>query len=427
MEESKLNGFERIIMALQHLFTMAPASMMVPLVMGNAIGLKVDEIAFLISANFFVNGIAIILQTLGIGSRIGSRQPIVFGASFAPLAPIILIGSQFGMQVVFGSIIASALVMYILSFSLERILKFFPPAVIGTFVTLIGISLAPIAMADLAGGEGSASYGSIENLVIGSIVLLIVLGLSSFGRGFIKSVSLLVGIIVGTIISFLVSGIDISSVVEASWIELVSPFKFGLPEFTLSSIFIMIIFSIVNTIQCVGSFSVYGEVTGDSMSDRQVSDSIRAQVLAQGVGGVFSAVPTTVFNENTGLMSITKVKDRGVILVTGVMLLFVGLIPKLSSTVTIIPKPVLGGATLALFGIILASGISILSRVDYSNRDNITVVGTSLSVGIGIHFTEGVFTQFPDTVAMLLGNGLFMASITAIALNTVLNGKKIGK
>lgn len=416
--------FQKIIIGFQHVLTMVPASIAVPLIFGNALNLDAKTITFLVSANLFTSGIAVLIQVIGLGDHVGSKLPIVLGSSFATLGPMIVIGEQYGLGAVFGSIIGSAILMLVLSFFMDKILTLFPTAVIGSFVTLIGISLAPVAIKDLAGGEFSPDYGSVKNLVLGLFVLAVIILIGRFGKGIVNSLSLLIGLVLGTAVGATLGLVDISPVVEASWFQIVTPFKFGAPEFKLGSIIIMTLFSIINMIQCIGVFSVLDEVVGTKTENYTKIKGIRGQIIAQAIAGVFNSVPSTMFNENVGLIDLTKVKDKSVIKIAGIMMILLGIFPKFGAIITMVPKPVLGGATLALFGVITAAGISILSSLDFSKDNNFTIVGTSIAIGVGSTFAPEIFSKLPSTLGMLLSNGLFTVSVSAILLNLILNYDK---
>lgn len=420
-------GLQKLIIGFQHVLTMVPASIAVPLIFGNALNLDAEIIAFLVSANLFTSGIAVLIQVVGLGKTIGSKLPIVLGSSFATLGPMIVIGEQYGLPAVFGSIIGAAVVMFVLSFFMDKILKLFPPVVIGSFVTLIGISLAPVAMEDLGGGAMSSNYGSVKNLLLGLFVLVVVLLIGRFGKGLFQSLSLLIGIVLGTIIGAGLDMVDVAPVLDANWFQLVTPFKFGLPEFKIGSIIIMTIFSLINIIQCIGVFSVLDEVVETKTSDETKISGLRGQIVAQGISGLFNSVPSTMFNENVGLIDLSKVKDRSVINIAGIMLVLLGIFPKFGAIITMIPKPVIGGATLTLFGVITSAGISMLADLDFSANNNFTIVGTSIAIGVGSTFAPEVFSGLPSTLKMLLSEGLFTVSISAILLNFVLNYDSFSK
>ena len=396
--DEKTGWGRMLLVGFQHVLTMCPGTIAVPLILAGALGLNEKETAFLVSANFFTSGIAILIQVLGIGMLAGSRYPIILGSSFATLSPMILIGKEYGMATLFGSVIASGAVIFFLSFFMDKILKLFPQVVAGTFVTLIGITLAPTALRDLAGGEGNAGFGSVQNLLL--------------------------GIAAGTAVGCVLHMVDFTSIAQAELFQPVRPFAYGIPEFKLWPIFIMTIFCIINMIQCIGVFSVMDEIADVETENEVKERGIRGQAVAQMITGIFNSVPSTMFNENVSLIGLTKIKSRSVITAAGIMIILAGIFPKISAVFTAVPKCVLGGATLALFGVITSSGISMLSRLDFSKDNNFKIVGTSIAIGVGAAFASDAFVNIPGTLQMILSNGLFMVSISAILLNLLLNGKK---
>lgn len=412
---------KKLILGFQHVLAMCPGSIAVPLIIGSSLNLDAKTIAFLVSANLFTSGIAVLIQVIGLGKTIGSKLPIMLGSSFAPLGPMILIGKEYGLPALFGSIIGAGVLMFIISFFMDKVLKLFPKVVVGTFVTLIGISLAPTAIKDLAGGEFSDSFGAVPNLLLGLAVLATIILIERFGKGMFKALSLIVGILGGTIVAAILGMVDFKPVMEADVFQIVTPFKFGAPEFEIGSILIMTIFCIINMIQCIGVFSVLDEVTGHNTDDKTKIRGLKAQALSQIVTGVFNSVPSTMFNENVGLINLTKVKSKSVITTAGIILILLGIFPKVAAVITIIPKPVLGGATLALFGVITSAGLSMLSSLNFFEDNNFTIIGTSVAVGVGATFAPEIFDKLPGTLNMLCTNGLFMVSITSIILNLVLN------
>jgi NCS2 family nucleobase:cation symporter-2/xanthine permease len=419
--EEKAALSQNLIMGLQHVLTMCPGSIAVPLIMGSALGLDNETTAFLVAANLFTSAIAILIQVYGVGKHIGSRLPIVLGSAFAPLGPMIVIGQQYGLPAVFGAVMVSGVFMFGICYFMKSILKFFPPVVIGSFVTLIGITLAPTAFTDLAGGEGSANFGSVENLLLGLLVLMIIVLLNRFGNGFIQSIALLLGLLVGTLVAIPLNMLDLSPVAAAGWFELVTPFKFGLPQFKIDAIFLMTLFCVINMIQCIGVYAFLDNVQGTETDDKVKVDGMRAQSFAQMISGIFNSVPSTMFNENVGVIKLSGNGARSTVGTAGIMLLIMSLVPKLSNFIICIPKPVIGGATLALFGTISAAGISILSSVDYSDNNNSLILGTGLALGVGASFTGAAFDKLPSVLAMLFSNGLFVVGFVTIVLNIILN------
>ena len=422
--DEKAGWKKTLIIGFQHVLTMCPGTIAVPLILAGALGLSAEETAFLVSANFFTSGIAILIQVLGVGKWIGSKYPIILGSSFAPLSPMIVIGQKYGMQTLFGAIIVSGAAIFVLSFFMDKILKLFPQVVVGTFVTLIGVSLAPTAVRDLAGGEGSEGFGAIPNIVLGLCVLLIIILIEKYAKGIWRSMSLLLGIVAGTVAAALFHMVDFTPIAEAKLFQPVLPFHFGMPEFKIIPILMMTIFCIINMIQCIGVFSVIDEITGIHTDNNTKERGIRGQAVSQIFTGAFNSVPSTMFNENVSLIDLTKVKSRSVITAAGIMGVIAGIFPKISAVITAVPKCVLGGATLALFGVITASGISILSKVDFGADNNFKIIGTSIAIGVGATFAPEIFVNMPEMLSMVMSNGLFMVSASAIILNILLKDRK---
>jgi len=409
-----------IPLGFQHLLTMV-GSFMVPVIVGTALGLNANDLAYLVSAIMLTSGLAILIQVIGIGKGIGSRLPIIMGSSFITLGPMIIIGKQYGLPVLFGSIIGSGVIIILLSFFLDKILLLFPKVVTGTFITIMGITLAPVAFKDFAGGEGTPDFGSPKNMVIGIIVLAIVLLLHKFGKGFVKTMSLLIGVIVGTIIAGVMGMIDFSPVADANWGQVVTPFHFGMPQFNVSAIIMMTVFSMINLIQCLGAYSVLEGTFGTKTPNKVIVSGLRGQAVAQVVSGAFNSVPHAFLNENIGVAALSGVKSRYVQITTGCILVVLSFLPKFAAIITIIPASVRGGAMLAIFGMVISAGISLLSQIDMAKNHNNLLVGTSMAVGVGSNFVTEAFTKLPQMAEMLFGNGLFSAAVVAVILNIVFN------
>ncbi|OIK05670.1 uracil-xanthine permease [Bacillus sp. MUM 116] len=416
----KLPLVKLLPLGLQHLLTMV-GSFMVPVIVGSSIGLDAKTIAYLVSAILLSSGLAILIQVFGIGKGIGSRLPFVMGSSFITLGPMIIIGKQYGLPTLFGSIIASGIIIVLLSFFFDKILLLFPKVVTGTFITIMGITLAPTAFKDFAGGEGTPGYGSPKNIIIGLIVLLTIVLLHKYGKGIIKTLSMLLGVAIGTVIAGFMGMINTSPVSSANWVQVITPFHFGAPVFKVSAIITMTIFCIINLIQCFGSFSVLDEACETESSEKTIVSGLRGQAVTQVVSGLFNSVPHAFLNENIGVMALSGVKSRYVSITTGCSLVILSFLPKFAAAITIIPACVRGGAMLAIFGMVTAAGISILSKVDFHKTHATLIIGTSMSVGVGSNFQPDVFAHMPAMLQMLLSNGLFSASIIAIVLNLCLN------
>lgn len=413
------------ILGFQHVLVMYSGAVLVPLILGAAIGLSTKEIAFLISVDLFTCGIATLLQVVGIGRFVGIKLPILLGCAIISLAPMIMIAKNDGLPTMYGAIIASGIYVFILSFFVHKIVKFFPKIVIGCLVTIIGFSLIPPALKDMAGGASSSNFGDPKNYILAITVVFIILTVNKFFHGFFKAIAVLVGLVAGTIIGYFMGMVNFESVASAKWIEIVTPFYFGPPEFKMSAIFIMCIFATITVVESIGMYSLIGDICEKTITKNDVSRGVRAEGLAQVIGGIFNAFPYVTFSENAGIMSMTGVKARSVIISASGFLIALGIIPKFSALATIIPPPVLGGAMLVIFGMIGSIGIKMLSEVDLSNNNNLLIIACSISLGIGISVIPGLLDKMPEIIQLLLGNGIFTGTLTAILLNIYFNFKDI--
>lgn len=421
MFDERLPVGQLLLMGFQHLLVVTPASIAVPLILASALELDAATTGLLVSGSFLSVGLATFIHAVGFGI-VGTRLPIMFGCSFAPLGPMIMIGRTYGMAALFGAVIASGVLILASTFIMEKVLAIFPKVVVGCFVTVMGIWLAPVAMKDLAGGAGAADFGSSRNLLLGVSVLIAIILMEKFGRGMFRALALLLGIVIGSIAAYPLGMISLNGVAEASWFQFIPPLHFGAPEFHLVPILLVSLFCVINILQCIGGYSVLDEVTGSATSRAQVVAGVRAQSMAQILAGGFNSFATTIFKENLGLIALSRIKSRWVIVTASVMAVFVAVLPKVAALITAVPKPVLGGATLYLFGIITAAGLSILGTVDFSKNNHFTIVGTSLAIGIGAGFVPEAFDQLPETLKMLLGDGLFLVAVSAVVLNIFFNG-----
>lgn len=234
--------------------------------------------------------------------------------------------------------------------------------------------------------------------------------------------ALLIGMVGGGLVGLALGMVDTQSVADASWFSVVPPFHFGVPEFHLVPTLLMTLLCLMNVLQVIGGYSVLDDLTGYTTPRSQVVDGVRAQAVGQILAGGFNSVACTIFKENLGLLGLTRVKSRWVIVTAAGMALLLAFLPKVATALTAIPKPVVGGATLYLFGIVTAAGLSILSSLDFGRNHHFTIIGTSLAVGIGTQFASGAFKALPETLSMLLGDGLFMVAATAVLLNLLYNG-----
>lgn len=409
-----------ILLGFQHIVAAFGGIVAVPLVIGPAIGVDVRTTAMLVSATIFVAGLATILQARGI-YKIGAKLPCIMGTSFTFVGPAITVGTSMGLAGIFGATILGSFIEMILSRFIKPLMKFFPPVVTGTVVTLIGLTLIPVSMDWCAGGIGSSTYGSITNICIALMVMVIVVGFNIYGKGVLSSSSILIGMFVGYLVCIPIGLVDFTPIKEASWIGLP-----GIPvilehgiKFSLAGVAPFIIAYLVTTIETVGCLIAIGEASDIKTSSEQLSKGVLADGLGSFLAGFFGVCPNTTFSQNIGLIPITKVASRHVVIISGVIMMLLGIFPKLGALVASIPSPVLGGAGIVMFGVVAASGIKTLSKVNINNR-NLIIISVSIALGLGITTRPELLTVLPESLKLLFGSGISTGTIFAVMLNILL-------
>lgn len=407
-------------LGFQHVLAMYAGAVIVPLIVGGALKLTPTQMAYLIAADLFTCGIATILQVMGT-KYFGSRLPVILGCTFTAVGPIIAIASTSNLATAYGAIIISGLFVVLAAPLYGKMLKFFPTIVTGSVVTIIGLSLIPVAMNNVAGGAGNADFGQSRNLLLALLTLVVILLVNRLATGFLRSISVLIGLVVGTIAGYAAGIVHFHSVVDASWVSIAQPFYFGTPQISMTAIITMIIVNIVSMVESTGVYLAVGKAIEQKVEQKQIVNGLRSEGLAIMLGGVFNAFPYTAFSQNVGLIAISRIKTRNVIFAAGGIMVILGLLPKLAALTTVIPDAVLGGAMIVMFGSVAASGISILSEVDLRKGDNLLIAACSIAVGLGSATLPSMFDQLPDFAKMLLQNGIVSGSLTAIVLNICLS------
>ena len=410
-------------LGLQHVLAMYAGAVIVPLIVGGALKLNGTQMAYLIAADLFTCGLATLLQVMGT-KYFGSRLPVILGCTFTAVGPIIAIASTSNLATAYGAIIISGVFVVLAAPLYGKLLKFFPTIVTGSVVTIIGLSLIPVAMNNVAGGQGSADFGQPRNLLLALITLLVILAVNRLATGFLRSVSVLVGLVVGTATAYAMGMVHFSSVSSASWLSIAQPFYFGTPQFNLTAVFTMIIVNIVSMVESTGVYFAVGRATDQKVESKQIVNGLRSEGLAIMLGGIFNAFPYTAFSQNVGIISLTRVKTRNVIFAAGGIMVVLGLLPKLAALTTVVPNAVLGGAMIVMFGSVAASGMAILSEVDLRKDGNLLIAACSIAVGLGSATLPSMFDQLPEFARMLLQNGIVSGSLTAIILNIFLSRTK---
>ncbi|WP_170945303.1 nucleobase:cation symporter-2 family protein [Rhodococcoides fascians] len=421
-EDERLSIGRSYLYGLQHILTMYGGVIAPPLIVGGAAGLNGTQIAVLVSAALFVSGAATMLQTLGL-PYVGAKLPLVQGISFASVSTMVAIASgPDGLNSVFGAIIAAGAIGVLITPFFSKIVRFFPPVVTGTIITVIGISLLPVTVRWAMGGDqGAADWGSMSNIGLAGFSLAVVLLVSRFVQGTLSRLSILIGIVVGTGFAFAVGKADFSDVGTGSFFALPEPFAFGAPVFQIGAIISMVVVILVIMTETTADILAVGEIVGTDVDARRVGDGLRADMIATTVAPVFGTFPASAFAQNVGLVAVTGIKSRYVVAAGGSVLLFLGLFPVLGRVVASVPLPVLGGAGIVLFGSVAASGIRTLSKVNFDGNLNLVIVAVALGFGVIPIAVPGFYSAFPEWVHVVFDSGISAASIVAVVLNIAFN------
>ncbi|WP_255434116.1 nucleobase:cation symporter-2 family protein [Aquitalea sp. USM4] len=421
--DEKLPFLQLFTLGLQHVLVMYAGAVAVPLIVGGAVGLPKEQIAFLVSADLFCCGLVTLLQCLGI-KGFGIRMPVIMAVTFATVGPMIAIGQnpELGLPGIFGATMAAGLISLLLVPLIGRLIRFFPPLVTGVVITSIGLSIIGVGINWSAGGLGSPDYGSPLYLGISLTVLVFILLIIRFASGFLANISILLGLVLGFVIALLLGKVDFNGLQDANWFAMILPFKFGAPRFELWSIVTLTVVMLIVFIESMGMFLALGEIVNRPVKRQDLVRGLRVDAVGTLFGGMFNTFPHTSFSQNIGLVSITGVSSRWVCVMSGFILIAFGLVPKMSIVVASIPPFVLGGAGIVMFGMVLATGIKVLSRVDFQNRYNLYIVAISLGMGMIPTVAKDFFGQMPTGMAPLLHSGILLASLTAVILNAFFNG-----
>ncbi|MFC4119469.1 nucleobase:cation symporter-2 family protein [Nonomuraea zeae] len=413
-------------LGLQHVLAMYAGAVAVPLIVGGALKLPPDQLAYLINADLLVSGIATLIQCVGVW-RFGVRLPIMQGCTFAAVTPMVLIGTtQGGLPAIYGAVIVSGLLVVAVAPYFARIVRFFPPLVTGTIITIIGLSLLPVAARWAAGGAGSPSYGEPRNIAMAAAVLLLILAVYRLSKGFLGRIAVLVGIAAGTLAAIPLGFTDFSGVGSAALFGISTPFAFGLPTFQVTAIISMCVVMLVSMTETTGDFVAVAEMTGSDLTPRRLADGLRADGFSTALGGVFNTFPYTAFAQNVGLVGLTGVRSRWVVATAGGILVLLGLIPMLGAVIAAIPQPVLGGAGIAMFGTVAASGIRTLTKVSFEGNHNLVIVAVSIGVAAIPVGAPDFYDKFPDWAQTILNSGISTGSLLVIVLNLVFNHLRTG-
>jgi len=426
-EDENLGLGANLAYGLQHVLTMYGGIVAVPLIVAEAAGMAPSDTGLLITACLFMGGVATLLQTLGI-PFFGSRLPLVQGVSFAGVATMVsILQTGGGIQGILGAVMASAVLGLIIAPIFSKVTRFFPPLVNGCVITVIGMSLIPVAAHWAMGGNArAADYGSMSNIGLAGIALASVLLLSKIGNAAISRLSILLAIVIGTVAAVLMGKADFSQVGQGPWFAIPQPLYFGWPVFDVAAILSMFIVILVILVETSADVLAVGDIVGTPVDSHRLGNGLRADMLSSIVAPVFGAFTQSAFAQNVGLVAVTGVKSRFVVAYSGLILITLGVLPVMGRVVACVPPSVLGGAGLVLFGTVAASGIRTLSKVEYHNNMNLIIVAASIGAGLLPVVAPKFYAHFPDWFATIFHSGISGAALVAVVLNLLFNHFKQG-
>ncbi|MFF0459120.1 nucleobase:cation symporter-2 family protein [Streptomyces mexicanus] len=424
--DEKLHPSRLVPAALQHIAAMYAGVVTPPLIIGQACGLDVAARTRLIAASLFIAGIATIVQTIGIKGVVGNRLPFVNAASSAGIAPMLAIAeiNDKGHQLpaIYGAVMVAGVFCLSIGPFFGRLLRFFPPLVTGVVITLIGVTLMPVPVGWAQGGDKTAAdFGSMPHLALAAFTLVVILMIQRFGKGFVKQVALLFGLLIGTLVAIPFGMADFSGLKSAPLAALPTPFAFGGPVFQPAAILSLCIVMLVLMTESSAGMLALGEICDRRADARTITRGLRTDGIATLIGPVFGGFPTSAFAQNVGVVSLTRVRSRYVVAVAGAALLVLGAFPVLGAVVSLVPMPVLGGAGIVLFGSIAVSGIRTLSEAGLDDSSNIILVAVALGAGIIPLAAPTFYEEFPAWAQTVLGSGISAGAIVAVLLNLFFN------
>ncbi|MFI7337346.1 nucleobase:cation symporter-2 family protein [Streptomyces sp. NPDC050085] len=420
--DEKLHVSRLVPAALQHIAAMYAGVVTPPLIIGQAVHLDTAGRTRLIAASLLIAGVATLLQTLGVKGFVGNRLPFVNAASSAGIAPMLAIaetnatGDQ--LPAIYGAVMVAGVFCLAIGPFFGRLLRFFPPLVTGVVITLIGVTLMPVPVGWAQGGDKTAAdYGDMRFLALAGFTLVVILLIQRFGRGFVKQVALLFGLLIGTLAAIPFGMADFSALKSAPVAALPAPFAFGAPEFQPAAIVSLCLVMLVLMTESSAGMLAIGEICERDCDGKTITRGLRTDGIATFVGPIFGGFPTSAFAQNVGVVSLTKVRSRYVVAVAGGALLVLGAFPVLGAVVSLVPMPVLGGAGIVLFGSIAVSGIRTLSEAGLDDSSNIILVAVSLGAGIIPLAAPTFYADFPAWAQTVLGSGISAGALVAVSLN----------
>lgn len=410
---------QAIPLGIQHVLAMFLGNVSPLIIVCGLLNIDGNTKSMLIQNSMFIAGIATLIQLYPV-FKVGSGLPVVMGTSSGFIGTEKVIGATYGYAAIMGASLVGALLEIVLGFFIKPLRKLFPPIVTSLVVISIGLSLLPVGIKYFAGGAGSPEFGAPKHLLVGTIVMLVIIIIQNYTKGFMKTSAILIGIIVGYLVAIFMGMVDFTQVKEAAWFSLPRPFIMVF-EFRLDAIISMAIMYIATTVETIGDVSAIAVGgLGREATDKELSGGVIADGVASFIAALFSVAPNTSFSQNVGLVAVTKVVNKFVIMTGAVFLILAGFFPKLSAVLSVMPQSVLGGAAVIMFAMIFVSGLQSLFRENLDGRNGL-IVALAIGIGVGLGNVPEALAELPSWVGNIFAqNGIIMTFVIATVLNLIL-------
>lgn len=417
--EGRVPVSRAIPFGLQHILAMFVANISPIIIVAGASGVSGKQLAMLIQSAMLIAGIGTLIQLFPLW-KIGSGLPIVMGISFTFVSIMCYIGANYGYGTIMGAVLIGGLIEGCLGLFAKYWMKIISPIVSASVVTAIGFSLLSVGSTSFGGGSGSENFGSIENWILGTITLLCCILFNIFAKSYWKQLSVLFGLVVGYLVAIPMGLVDFSSLAGTSVIALphLMPFKM---EFHVNAIISVALIFLVSATETIGDTQALANSgLNRSATTKEISGSLACDGFISSLSSLFGCMPITSFSQNVGLVAMTKVVNRFTIATGALIMILAGIFPIFGAVLATLPDAVLGGCTIMMFGTIVVSGLQMIGKCGYSQR-NITIVALSLSIGIGFTQVPELFSVFPKIIETVFAeNCVAVVFLVAVILNLIL-------
>ncbi len=411
---------EAIPLGLQHILAMFVSNITPIVIVAGVLGISSEDQRYLVQLTMFISGLNTLMQVYSLGA-VGAKLPIVVGTNFAFVPVAITVGLKYGYEGVMGACLLGGFFEAFLGLYIKKLRKFFPPVVTGVVVLSIGLSLLPVGIQNMAGGIGSVDYGSLSNFMVGATVIGVVVLFKHYGKGIWSTSAVIIGILVGFILSIVLGKVDFAPMTQVGYFTLPKPLTYGF-AFKIDAILAMALMYVVSAVETMGDMSsiAMGGAKRE-VTDRELSGGIIADGLGCVLASLFSILPTTSFSQNSGIIAMTGVMSRFVVGVGAAILIICGFIPKIGALFSVIPASVVGGSLVMIFAMIVISGINLITKEPLAGKNSI-IVSVSLGLGFGLGNVPEALAHFPETIQLIFGgSGIVVSGGIAVLLNQFLS------